>query len=85
MYVLPCAHVLAKRLEPDCAAPFSAHVFGHAQGSGYLEYEALVAQLMSPSDFAFYKGYVDYSQVGHWAGRWGGRPVGARTAWRERL
>ncbi|PNW78166.1 hypothetical protein CHLRE_10g466650v5 [Chlamydomonas reinhardtii] len=32
------------------------------EGSGYLEYEALVAQLMSPSDFAFYKGYVDYSQ-----------------------
>ncbi len=33
------------------------------QGTGYLEYESLVAQLMSPSDFAFYKGYVDYSQA----------------------
>jgi hypothetical protein len=33
-----------------------------SQGTGYLEYEALVAQLMSPSDFAFYKGYVDHSQ-----------------------
>ncbi|GIL87642.1 hypothetical protein Vretimale_14675 [Volvox reticuliferus] len=32
------------------------------EGTGYLEYEALVSQLMSPSDFAFYKGYVDYSQ-----------------------
>ncbi|PNH10163.1 putative calmodulin-like protein 6 [Tetrabaena socialis] len=32
------------------------------EGTGYLEYDALVAQLMSPSDFAFYKGYVDYSQ-----------------------
>ncbi|GIL66731.1 hypothetical protein Vafri_20218, partial [Volvox africanus] len=35
----------------------------NVQGTGYLEYEALVSQLMSPSDLAFYKGYVDYSQV----------------------
>lgn len=31
-------------------------------GTGYLEYEALVEQLMSKSDFSFYKGYVDNSQ-----------------------
>mmetsp|Transcript_29044 Transcript_29044/g.53375 ORF Transcript_29044/g.53375 Transcript_29044/m.53375 type:complete len:356 (-) Transcript_29044:838-1905(-) len=32
------------------------------QGTGFLEYESLVQQLLSPSDFAFYLGYVDNSQ-----------------------
>ncbi|GIL66729.1 hypothetical protein Vafri_20218, partial [Volvox africanus] len=50
-------------------SPMALYFVYDPEGTGYLEYEALVSQLMSPSDLAFYKGYVDYSQVGGCIGK----------------
>ncbi len=44
------------------------HVYD-PQGSGYLAYEPLVAQLLDGDYFALYTGNVDNSQVGGGQGR----------------